>query len=301
MNNSWVTYTNGNYTVLFDLENGTKIRINNLDNLTPAFPENIDIKITNSCNMMCQQCHENSIPDGTHGNILNAKFFNTLHPYTELAIGGGNPLAHPDLEEFLIKCRDKHLIPNLTVHQVHFMENLKQLRHFRDEKLIYGLGVSVTTVTPELIEALHEFPNAIVHIIAGIATEDVITKLAHNNLKILILGYKLLRRGKEFYEKNNTTVDFLIQYMYDILPEMISNEWFNTVSFDNLAIKQLNPKRFLTEEQYNEFYMGNDGDFTFYIDLVNEVFSISSTATERFPLMNTVEEMFEYVRKNNSH
>lgn len=298
---NWVKYRNGNYDVFLNLENGTKVRKNDLDKLTPEYPESMDIKITNKCHHNCTMCHEASTPNGKHGDIMNAKFIETLLPYTELALGGGNPLEHPDLEIFLRKCKSLKLIPSMTVHQDDFMNNLEFLRMLRDEELIWGIGVSVSYVTDELIEALHEFPNAVCHIIAGIATEAVINKLANNNLKVLILGYKVFRRGEALYERDSTNIDFLIQYMYDILPDMINNGWFNTVSFDNLAIEQLKPSRLLTKEQYDEFYMGDDGDFTLYVDLVNNEFAVSSTATERFPVMDNIKDMFDKVREVSGH
>lgn len=295
--NNWVSYLNGNYTVYINTTNGTKIRKNDLDYFDPEWPESMDIKLTNACRHNCPQCHEASTPDGKHGDILNAKFIETLHPYTELALGGGNPLEHPDLEAFLYKCKDLKLIPSMTVHQGDFMENLDLFRRYRDEKLLYGIGVSVSYVTDELIEALQEFPNAVCHIIAGIATETVINKLAHNNLKVLVLGYKIFRRGEDLYKKNNSTIDFLIQYMYDVLPQMVKEGWFNTISFDNLAIKQLNPSRLMSDDAYREFYMGDDGQFTLFVDLVKKEFAVGSTATERFPLMNNIVDMFNKVKQ----
>lgn len=299
--NEWVKYRNGNYDVILNLEDGTKIRRNNLDKLIPEYPESMDVKITNRCQHNCAMCHENSTKDGVHGDIMNAKFIDTLHPYTELAIGGGNPLEHPDLEKFLRKCKELKLIPSMTVHQSDFLDNIDFLRMLRDENLIYGLGVSVNHVTKELIEALHEFPNAVCHIIAGIATESVLNKLAHNNLKILILGYKVFRRGEDLYVRDSSTIDFLIQYMYDILPEMVNDKWFDTISFDNLAIEQLNPKRLLSDKEYEEFYMGDDGSHTFYVDLVNNEFGVSSTASDRFPLMDDVKAMFKKVCEVSKH
>ncbi len=294
----WVKYRNGNYDVYIDLDTGTKIRKNDLDNLTPSHPESMDLKITNKCHHGCKMCHENSTPEGAHGDILNLKFIDTLLPYTEIAIGGGNPLEHPDLEAFLVKCKSLKLIPSMTVHQSDFLANVDLLRRWRDEELIWGIGVSVSHVTDELIETLQEFPNAVCHIIAGIASETVIHKLANNNLKVLILGYKVFRRGEVLWNENADEINFLIQYMYDVLPDMVNNGWFNTVSFDNLAIEQLKPSRLLTDKQYEEFYMGDDGDFTLYIDAVNNEFAQSSTATQRFPLRNDIKEIFEIVKQS---
>ena len=134
---NWVNYQNGNYTVSIDLNTGTKIRENDLDYFKADFPESMDIKLTDKCNMGCYFCHENSSPNGANGDILSNNFIDKLHPYTELALGGGNVLEHPDFYKFLIKCRDLKLICNTTLRQEHFMQNVDFVRKVRDEKLIY--------------------------------------------------------------------------------------------------------------------------------------------------------------------
>ena len=84
-------YKNGNFftTILSD---GTKIRETEDDEFVPAFAENMDIKICNFCDMGCPFCHEGSTTDGKFGDILNEKFINTLHPYQEVALGGGDAM-----------------------------------------------------------------------------------------------------------------------------------------------------------------------------------------------------------------
>lgn len=126
-------YKNGNYNVLI-YEDGTKIRCqNNDEEFISSFPENIDIKITNRCSQNCLMCHENSNIDGLHGDILNADFIKTLHPYTELAIGGGDPMEHPHLEQFLLILKGLNIIPNITVHQNSFMKNKDKIKIFLKE------------------------------------------------------------------------------------------------------------------------------------------------------------------------
>lgn len=294
---SMVMYKNGNYTVVFDLKSGTKMRVNDLDNLTPDFAESMDVKITNRCNMGCSMCHENSTVDGAHGDILNATFINTLKPYTEMAIGGGNPLEHPDLYEFLKNLKYRKVIPSMTVHQKHFMENLPFLRKLRDEQLIYGLGVSINAVYPDLVKALQEFPNAVCHTIAGLTSEDTFRYLSMNNLKVLILGYKNLRRGASLYEKYGEEIDKNIKHLAELLPKMRDEKWFSTMSFDNLAIEQLEPRRLMTEDEYKQFYMGDDGGYTYYIDLVNKQFAQSSTSTKRYELLDDAQDMFNVIRE----
>lgn len=294
---NWVHYRNGNYNVMLNLDNGTKIRETKHDRMIAQFPESFDLKICNKCNMRCPMCHENSTPNGSCGDILNAGFIDTLHPYTEIAIGGGNPLEHPDLKEFLYKCKTLNLVPSMTVHQNHFLDNIELLHELVDNKLIYGLGVSISDVSDELVDALQDFPNAVCHIIAGIADERTLRKLSHNNLKVLILGYKMLRRGAHLYESDHESIDFLIQYLYDLLPTIVRENWFTVVSFDNLALKQLNVARLMTPEAYSEFYMGNDGEATMYIDLVTNEFARSSTSTTRYPVLSNIKDMFKIIQE----
>ena len=77
-------------------------------------------------NILVSNCHENSTLYGKHGNLFDHKWLDTLHPYCELAIGGGNPLAHPQLEEFLLICKEKKAIPSMTVNQIHFEKDFHQ-------------------------------------------------------------------------------------------------------------------------------------------------------------------------------
>lgn len=289
-------YTNGNYHVhIFD--DGTKIRENDLNNLTPSFPENIDLKITDYCDRGCLFCHENSTTKGIHGDILNQEFIDTIQPFTELALGGGNPLDHPDLIEFLKKLRSKNILANITVNQKHFIDNKKYVDFLVSEKLIYGLGVSVTEVTDELLDLLKENPNIVVHVIYGVITEEEFKKLYDNNLKVLILGYKIFRRGEIWLSRKEEEFSANSKWLFDELGE--ATKRFKVVSFDNLAIRQLEVKRLMSESDWNNFYMGDDGQYTMYIDMVKKEFASSSTSTNRQLILDNIEDMFNIVRNQN--
>lgn len=288
-------YKNGNYSVKI-LSDGTKIRVTDEDKFIPSFAENCDVKITDRCNGGCPFCYEGCTPRGKHGDILNYKFLDTLHPYTELAING-NDLSHPDLLPFMYKMREKKIILNMTVNQIHFEKHFCTIKEWIDNGLIYGLGVSLVEPTDEFINMITKLPNAVIHVINGVVSVDDLIKLANNNLKILILGYKSLRRGESYYEENDGIIkllqDDLDKYLF---PEIITNGWFKVVSFDNLAIKQLNVQNHLPEEQWNEFYMGDDGNYTFYIDMVDGTFGKNSLATERYPIMDNIDDMFNKIK-----
>ena len=58
------------------------------------------------------------------------------------------------------------------------------------------------------------------------------------------------------------------------------------LSFDNLAIEQLNMKRFFTDAGWERFYLGDDFSFSMYIDAVRKEYSPTSRTFEgRKPLV----------------
>ena len=286
-------YNNGNYTVeIYD--DGTKIRETEEETFEASFPENIDIKITNKCLNNCSFCYESSSPEGKHGN-LNVDFIKSLHPYTELAIGGGNPLSHPDLHEFLKVLKENKIIANITIRQNDFLNNLELLKNYTDNKLLYGIGVSLIEPTDEFIKEIQQFPNAVIHTIAGLLTKEQLIKLFNKKLKILILGYKTRGKGENYnheFEKDIfLNIEFLKQNILKLTP------LFKVVSFDNLAIEQLELQKQINPKVWEEFYMGDDGKHTMYVDLVKQTFSKNSLSEEGFELMSNIEDMFNVVKK----
>lgn len=290
-------YKNGNYDVTI-LTDGTKIRETEEDNFIPSFAENCDVKITDYCDGGCEWCYEGCSTKGKDADLLSQKWVDTLHPYTELALNG-NTLKHPQLLPFLQKLHDKKIIANITVSQKHFMKNLDFLHDLTDKQLIWGLGISLESPTPKFIEEVQKFPNAVIHTINGVLTGPQICGIVHRNLKILILGYKQLNRGADFLKDHAQTVQTNQFVLKKLLPALINNKSFKAISFDNLAIEQLEVKKLMSEKEWNEFYMGDDGSHTFYIDMVGGTFSKNSITSndKRYPIMDNVDDMFKYIRE----
>lgn len=287
-------YKNGNFVTTI-LSDGTKIRETKDDEFIPSFAENMDCKISNQCDKLCKFCHEGSTPYGKHGDILNEKFLDTLHPYQEISIGGGDATSHPDLIPFLQKLKEQKVIANMTVNQIHFEKKQKLIKKLVDKKLIYGLGVSLVNPTKHFIELIKQYPNAVIHVINGVLKLSDIKALENNDLKMLILGYKHLRRGNEYFEEEQNDIEAKQQWLYENLEDIIQK--FKVVSFDNLAIEQLDVKRLLTQKEWDEFYMGDDGKVTYYVDMVERKFAQSSTAPfdERYDLLDSVDDMFKVI------
>ena len=281
-------YRNGNYNVEI-YSDGTKVRYTKDDEFKAQFPENIDLKITNYCDASCAFCHENSTIEGKHGN-LNQKFIDTLRSGTELAIGGGNALEHPGLKEFLIKMKEKKIFCNLTVNQIHFIKSFDFIKSLVDEDLIKGLGVSFMRYDEDMIEKIKMFDNAVLHVINGIITQENLTKLSDKGLKVLVLGYKYLRRGEKYYNKGvEIKKNELKESIISFIPK------FKVISFDNLALEQLDLRSKISRREWECFYMGDDGSHTMYIDLVEEEFALSSTSLNRNKIKGSIDEMFAEV------
>ena len=53
----------------------------------------------------------------------------------------------------------------------------------------------------------------------------------------------------------------------------------------------------LSEKEWDALYMGDEGQYTFFIDAVNKKFAVSSLTEEKYDLMDSVDGMFRKVRK----
>lgn len=282
-------YTNNNYTVKI-FEDGTKIRSGKVE-FSPIFPESIDLKITNWCNLGCKYCHEKSNTKGKHSLFKDFEGFVKCLPNCgiELAIGGGDPLSHSDIFRFFKCGKFYNKILNLTVNSCHLKKHSTKIEKLRQSKQLIGLGISYNKNNLEDIERVCD-SNTVIHVIAGVTPLEEIKNI--KNKKVLILGYKKYGFGSSFYSSD-------IQQNIDELTYWIGTLIKNTnnhYSFDNLAIKQLGIRRLFSDKQWDNFYMGDDGNFTMYVDLVNMEYAKSSISN-RLPITNfNIEKMFENIK-----
>lgn len=287
-------YRNGNYNVLL-FDDGTKIRVNALDKLIPAFPESIDMKISNRCDMECPMCHEQSTMEGDLADLQHPLLY-SIPPYTELALGGGNVFEHPDLDFFLMRMRDRKVICNVTVHANHFCKHYAAIKSMVQRGLLHGVGVSVNSYTGEipLLDALTSIPNVIVHVIAGVVDATTIQSLANHGLKLLILGYKDFGRGINYREAYPCSISRNIKWLEDNFDNL--KQWFSIVSFDNLALAQLDVRHKVSKDVWERSYMGDDGSFTMYVDLVKEQYAVSSVSHRHDIHSDDIRDLFGVVQ-----
>lgn len=161
----------------------------------------------------------------------------------------------------------------------------------------HGIGVSVVDAVAAnqfLRSDYYKLNNVVVHVIAGLFDEKTFFSLSLHQIKLLILGYKEIRRGEIFKAAHNSKITHNLMWLSDNLSTVIRD--FDIVAFDTLAVKQLNLQDYAVDS--NPYYMGEDGTTTFYIDAVAGEYALSSTSTERYPITDSIISMFNNIRRN---
>ena len=286
-------YSNGGYKV--ELYNdGTKIRTK-VSDVLPTFPEQMDLKITDWCDGHCGWCHEDSLTTGKHGDVdAMLDLLRSLPPGVEIAIGGGDPLSHPDFPRLVRSLRSLGLVPSVTVNGKHYDRHAETLKELTSEGVLFGVGLSYAGKWPALD---WDYPNKVVHLIAGVNHPTVALDIPAGQ-KVLILGYKNFRRGSHLLVSEETArwVRSNINSWWWRLGEVAR---LHKLSFDNLAITQLDPKRlFKDPATYDEYYMGEEGNFSMYVDGVKQEFSLCSYEKTRYSWSDYsgISSMFQQIR-----
>jgi len=299
---------NGNYYTLY-LNDGTRVRFSSGDSLEPEYPECIDMTITKHCDGGCPWCYMNCTTSGEHAELDEdwaRRLLDQIHPYTELAVNG-NDLSHPKLRWFLEHMAERHVFVNITVNQKHFMQHYDMLKHLIAAGLIRGIGISYMHPEDGFIERAKSLGSAaVIHVIAGIFTPDDWEYLKNNDLQLLVLGYKRIGRGETYYE-SDCRED--ISKMMIVLRNLIKY-WhldpghfdYRSIAFDGLSIRQLDVEQWLDPDAYREAYAGGEGAYTFYLDMVDRTYAMSSIVNDPRPIGDLgVDEMFHTIQTSGLH
>lgn len=90
-------------------------------------PTLVDFQITDKCHLDCPHCYASSTSTGEHGDFNDIMM--ALDQIAEMgafqvAIGGGEPLLHPNLPEILARCHELGMVPNLTTSGLNLNSNM---------------------------------------------------------------------------------------------------------------------------------------------------------------------------------
>lgn len=295
------TYANGNTNVVL-YSDGTKERT--FEGVPQVIhPESIDVKITDYCDAGCSFCHEQSTKAGEHGDLDKLlKVLSVLPAGVEISAGGGHPLSHPDIISFLEKIKLQGLVANITINQKHLAKDRDLILMLIEKQLVKGVGISYSSKAylPAIEPILKASNNVVFHLIMGVnQVEDIkilndFCQEQNKKCKVLILGYKQFGFGINYYLKNSKIENNKYEWYVQLANYFKRNNII--LSFDNLAIKQLDLQRFFADEAWNEFYMGDDFVFTMYMDAVKQHYAASSTSNNRISFNDT--SLLEYFQQN---
>jgi hypothetical protein len=271
-------YTNGNACIsLYSC--GTRI-LEAPDNLKLEYPLNIDIRLSQKCSFgmnprtnkaICSFCHESATTDGADADLeaLYRDVLKDLPKGVEIAVGVNH--FNSEVIELFRKCKEQGLVVNITVNQGHTRLNKDVLLYLIENSFIKGLGISYRKGMLGVPTELLEYENTVVHVIAGINTIQEVKDLSLCGVnKVLVLGEKNF--GFNLGKVKITTE--VHRDFYRGVHELF--KLFSVVSFDNLALEQLNVKRFILD--WGTMYQH---EYSFYINAVEQYYSPSSRSSEK--------------------
>lgn len=274
-----ITYKNGNSEITLQSDGSRVISFEN--ELKLDYPLNLDIRVSNKCSFglnlknnkaFCNFCHESATTTGNNCNYENLKeILKDLPKGIELAIGCNEFTT--ELYNFLSWCFDKEFICNLTINQGHIKRDNLNITTAINDGYIKGLGVSYReSLKWDIPQFILDYQNTVFHVIIGIDDfKDILNLHELGVKKILCLGEKNFGFNENKVDLNSNKHKQWYWYVRKLFDK------FEIVSFDNLALEQLNIKRFLSKQDYKIF---NQGEYSFYIDATKEIFKPSSRNKE---------------------
>jgi radical SAM protein with 4Fe4S-binding SPASM domain len=120
----------------------------NDDPYCAPWPELVDISISNHCTKGCDFCYINSRPDNSFMSLEDYEYILKSLKHSrwgnvfQVAIGGGEPLEHPNFLEIIDKTVEYGVVPNFTTNAVH----LNSLIAKKIKNKIGAVAVSITNL-----------------------------------------------------------------------------------------------------------------------------------------------------------
>lgn len=277
---------NEDWWTLYTPETGAKTRFSFENNPAPlvrsTVPELVDLKITDYCPFGCTFCYQNSTRDGQHAPLeVVQRYLKVLAQVGtfEVALGGGEPLLHPDFIEILKIAHELGITPNFTtkVHPRMWGQELKEAVK------AYCGNFAMSVNSWQDIEELAQYKELVrankgrwpysygpvVHYVIGTGPLGELKLMIHTcntfSLPLTLLGFKTTGRG-EFYLPEE------FELPLGLLEES------QRLSVDTAFVKQYKN----TLENINKlFIVPEEGRFNMYIDAVTNKAAASSYSGQK--------------------
>lgn len=123
----------GDYHFLADKTTGITMRWGKSVNDNPSFapvPELADISISNHCTKGCSFCYRNSgnnqewMSTEDYCHVLDAMNHPKYGNVFQVALGGGEPLEHPEFQTIIDETVKRGIVPNFTTNGIHLTDDI---------------------------------------------------------------------------------------------------------------------------------------------------------------------------------
>lgn len=163
-------------------------------------PELVDLSIGNRCTFGCAYCYRGSTPD--QGYASEPEISSILHHLSrmgvfEVALGGGEPLQHPDIEEIVLCAKLYKIKIHVTTRDLSWLRNPLRRRVLLENVTAFGYSVDTPKQAERaakafVAEGLLDRLN--LQVVVGATTEKTlreILKIAkREHVRVTLLGYK---------------------------------------------------------------------------------------------------------------
>jgi len=274
------------FWTLFNPSTGAKIRFSFDDREKliekASTPELVDLRITNYCTMNCPYCYQNSSKDGLHGQSIS-RIVNTLTELQvfEVAVGGGEPTEHPKFGDLVRRLYSKDIVVNFSTRNYNWfhipanrellgcvggvafsVSNSNEARKFvRDVVNRYGLHDKISFHVVDRVMKRFDL-SSLLELAEGAC------------IPVTLLGFKDVGRGAGFSEKRDSWV-MAVQHLREYKKRL------PRLGVDTAIVQEYKKE---LEELYVSTIMtaGDEGKFSMYIDLVDNVVGRSSYEHDTF-------------------
>jgi organic radical activating enzyme len=292
----------GNALIGYNAQTGEKFRWSPDLYEKSTYPELVDLKITDYCGWGCKFCYQASTTKGQHAPIERLKdIFKTLSDKKvfEVAIGGGEPVEHPQFDELFILAKEYGITLNFTTYGVEWAKdpNHPVIVAMNKTRWAGGIGVSVHTKKDiEKVAKLQSYltenkvyqgkvmAQSVIGATPMNATAAILEECISLDKPLLLLGYKTTGRGASFKKKaddKKAVLDILNRAKSHVDSPLETSQWgyekdrYFTLSVDTAFLDIY--KDILDEVAIPTVLRTSpEGKFSMYIDGVENTVAPSS-------------------------
>jgi MoaA/NifB/PqqE/SkfB family radical SAM enzyme len=300
--NTTVLRKDGDYQwTLFDKKYGYKVRLKLNDTISPLLrpstPELLDVSITDKCLSNCNFCYRGSNIDGKFAEFSSIKKVIDAAQnlkVMEIVFGGGEPTLHPDFSKILEYTKNSGICANFTTNTTEWMNNNEIMLNIL--KNTSALTISVHSLEDlkakesavkrakdiltkhrqeyllEAYDALDALYSVTYQIVVDLLPEEELENILKysrgSRIGLSMVGFKNTGRAKNIKCQKHENLKNIIEATFDY------RSGYNYFSVDTCFLKEY--PEFMQELTCNI----REGWESYFIDVTNEYFSISSFSPE---------------------